>query len=102
MVFECIDETNGKSIKWTGRITEFKNYGSHYEIKIVSRSSILVLFGKTTQGAFACMPDFEAGCHLVDLRDIFWNTERLVKVMGEVDGITVAYALKALADKINY
>lgn len=53
----------------------------------------MVLFGKTTQGAFACMPDFKAGCHLVNLRDIFLNTERLGEVIEKTDGITVACAL---------
>ncbi len=48
------------------------------------------------------MPDFGAGCHLVNPRDLFWNTEKLVSVLGKVDGITVATALNALADKINY
>ena len=45
------------------------------------------------------MPDFGAGCHLVDLKDRFWNTEKLSDVLGEVDGITVAESLYALADK---
>ena len=44
------------------------------------------------------MPDFNAGCHLTDFQDIFWNTERLTKVIGKVDGITVATALKMLSD----
>ena len=45
------------------------------------------------------MPDFGVGCHLVDLKDIFWNTEKLTAVLGEVDGITVASALYALDQK---
>jgi hypothetical protein len=102
MVFECVNKMKRKTEKWTGRITTFKNYGTHYEIRIESRSEILVLFGKTEQGGFACMPDFGAGCHLVNLRDLFWNTEKLVHVLGKVDGITVATALNSLADKINY
>ena len=44
--------------------------------------------------------DFGAGCHLVDLKDKFWNTEKLVEVLGTADGITVATALYALADLI--
>jgi hypothetical protein len=102
MVFECVDKTKRRSEKWVGRVTTFKSYGTHYEIKIESRSAILVLFGKTVQGAFACMPDFGAGCHLVSPRDLFWNTEQLVRVLGKVDGITVAAALYTLADKLNY
>lgn len=102
MVFECSNKTKNKNERWSGRIIGFKNYGTHYEIKIQSRSSILVLYGKTEHGAFACIPDFGAGCHLVNPKDLFWNTEQLVRVLGKVDGITVACALNVLADKIGY
>lgn len=102
MIFECIIKRKSGNESWIGKITHFKNYGTHYEIVIESRSRILVLFGKTEQGAFACMPDFGAGCHLVDPKDQFWNTEKLTHVLGKVDGITVATALKVLVDKINY
>ena len=79
-----------------------KNYGSHYEFMIQSRSSIMVILGKSSTGYFACMPDFNAGCHLAFLNDVFWNTERLSMVLGKVDGITVASALVFLAEKIHY
>lgn len=102
MVFECINKMSKKTERWTGKITGFKNYGSHYEIRIESRSSILVLLGKTSQGGFACMPDFQAGCHLVDVKDKFWNTEKLTSTLGKVDGITVSSALYALSDEINF
>lgn len=102
MIFECISRRKNGSEKWSGKITAYKNYGTHYEVRIESRSRILVLLGKTTQGAFACMPDFGAGCHLANPGDIFWNTEQLVRVLGKIDGITVAYAIKALADKICF
>jgi hypothetical protein len=87
---------------WDGSITVFKNQGDHYEFLIQSRSSIMVVFGKTTRGYFACMPDFNVGCHLARLCDVFWNTERLTKVLGKVDGITVANALAALSDILEY
>jgi hypothetical protein len=48
------------------------------------------------------MPDFDAGCHLVSLNDVFWNTERLTKVLGIVDGVTVAYALLLLFEELGY
>ena len=60
---------------------------------IESRSGIMVVAGKTTRGLFACMPDFEVGCHLVNLEDTFWNTEKLTEILGKVDGITVSSAL---------
>ncbi|OGO81847.1 MAG: hypothetical protein A2Y21_01605 [Clostridiales bacterium GWC2_40_7] len=101
MVFKCTIKTSRRKERWTGNIVEFKKHGSHYEMRIDSRSGILVIFGRTTQGGFACMPDFGAGCHLVNLKDRFWNTEKLTEVLGKVDGITVAEALFAISDAID-
>jgi len=89
-----------KNEHWNGYIAMFYNYGTHFEFRINSRSGIMVLFGKTSRGYFACMPDFNCGCHLVNLKDTFWNTERLIEVMGIADGVTVASALFFLADRL--
>ena len=101
MNFKCVNETESEDERWEGVITKFTKYDSHYEIMIESRSSIMVLFGKTSRGGFPCMPDYGAGCHLVDFKDKFWNTEKLTEVLGEVDGITVAMALYALSEGIR-
>lgn len=102
MIFECRYEHKRTNEKWTGEITHFKNYGSHYEMIIEASSRIHVMFGRTNLGAFACMPDFGAGCHIIEPHNQSWNEERLIGVLGRVDGITVATALKILSDKINY
>ena len=102
MIFKCESTTSRRKEKWEGKVVEFINHGSHCEVRIESRSGILVVFGKTKQGGFASIPDFGAGCHLVNPRDKFWNTEKLTRVLGKVDGITVASALYALADKVNF
>jgi hypothetical protein len=99
--FECQMKTNNGIEHWKGFVRRFLNYGSHLEIRIESRSGIMVIFGKTSQGGFACMPDYNTGCHLSNFKDIFWNTERLTAVLGKVDGITVAKALYVLADKLD-
>lgn len=96
--FLCKD---GKK-SWEGSVTRLNDYGSHYEFTIQSRSSIMVLLGESSSGYFACMPDFNAGCHLARLNDVFWNKERLTAALGKIDGITVAYALQFLAEKIRY
>lgn len=98
MDFQCKIIRGKSSEKWSGRVKKIRDFGSHYEMWIESRSSIFVMFGITSRGYFACMPDFNAGCHLTDFQDIFWNTERLTKVIGKIDGITVATALKMLSD----
>jgi hypothetical protein len=97
MIFKCVNTNE----TWKGTVTSVINYGSHYEIKIQSRSSIIVLVGKTSLGTFACIPDFSAGCHLANLKDLFYSKEKLCEVMNKVDGITVAYALAAIADKLD-
>ncbi len=63
--------------------------------------SVLVLFGNTAFGNFACILDFQAECHLANLRDVFWNTEQLVSIIDEVTGITIAEALRAVTDFVN-
>ena len=90
MLFKCSSNTE----KWSGEIIKAYNYGSHQEIRIESRSGITVLFGKTSMGNFACMPDFNAGCHLAELDNEFYNTEKLTYAINPVDGITVAKGLK--------
>lgn len=98
ITFNCSAKFGKKIEKWSGFISRYINHDGYYEILIESRSGIMVIFGKTSLGGFACMPDFEAGCHLVSLKDKFWNTEKLTRVLGKVDGITVAEALYALAE----
>ena len=94
MKFNCFMK-NGKEIEtWDGTIESYTNYGTHVELYIQSRSSIRVLVGKTSLGNFACIPDWNAGCHLIELSNQFWNTEKLITSMGnKVDAITVASAL---------
>lgn len=93
MLFQCQDYES----RWNGRIKWLKNHGSHYEMKIDSRSGIVVLFGNSSFGSFACMPEFGAGCHLSSLSDDFYNTERLSAVLGPIDGTTVSAALSAIS-----
>lgn len=101
MVFNCEWKNGGETERWSGRIAKFTKSVGHYEMFIESRSSLRVVFGKSSFGGFACLPDFHAGCYLINLKDRFWNTEKLVNVLGSVDGITVANALYYLSDTIN-
>lgn len=95
MIFKCSHDQK----QWSGEIVKEHNYGSHYEIRIESRSGLTVLFGKTSVGNFACLPDFKAGCHLAELENEFYNTEKLINVINPVDGITVAKGLKTFAKR---
>lgn len=93
--FICRMKRRKEIEEWPAKITRIVNHGSHYEIKISSRSSITVIFGKSQQGGFCCIPDWKVGCHLAKLTDLHWNLERLTAAMkkDKVDAVTVAYAL---------
>ena len=97
MTFNCYYQKN----KWPGRIVQFKDYGSCIEIRVESLSSITVIFGKTSLGYFACMPDFEAGCHLIEPKNEVYNREKLISVMNPIDGTTVARALYVLFEDLK-
>lgn len=99
--FECKRKIGKETEHWTGIIPRIVPYGNHYEIRIESRSSIVLIFGKGIRYGFACMPEHGVGCYIAGLRDKYWNMESLVNVVGEVDGITVAEALYALRNVIN-
>ena len=98
MLFTCSDLSNPMD-KWEGRIERLDCFGSHYEMRIESRSGITVFFGRTSYGGnFACMPDFQAGCHLDYLNNEYYNSDKLRSVLNRVDSITVSRALN-VADK---
>lgn len=97
---ELAKRNSRKKEYWNGKISYWKDYGSHYELEICSRSRIHVLIGKTSYGNFACMPDFGVSYHLAEFDNIFYNTEKLCDVLGKVDGVTVANAIASFYEEL--
>jgi len=87
-----------KEYSWKANVKSIKNRGDCYEIRIESRGSgLTVIIGKYSGGWFACIPDWQAGTGLSDyLADTYYNAEALTKVIGNVDGLTVAQVLAKL------
>lgn len=103
MHFQCSYQWKHEKETWTGNITKVEFYSGYYEIHIISRSSIRVLVGRFSSGLFACIPDFKASCCLSSLNDLVYNKERLIHAMDNVvDGVTVAFALKALSGSLSF
>lgn len=103
MHFKCFYTwEDGEKESWEGNIDSFKDYGNYYEINISSRSSINLIFGKYSLGLFAVAPAYGGTYLSFKLDDIFYNTERLIKVFDNtIDGVTAAYALAALSKRIK-
>lgn len=93
--FTCKDRDNPKDA-WDGWVEPVSSIRDPVmQLRIVSRSSFFAIVGDTLNGHFICLPDWGVGSHLSDYSDVFWNKERLMTLLGAVDGITVAAALAA-------
>ncbi|MBU3090411.1 hypothetical protein KPL42_18245 [Clostridium gasigenes] len=101
MKFECSRLLGNKKETWIGEITSCTTYKNSMDIYVQSRSSFHIIIGKSKYGNYVCVPNFNSGCYLSTLDDIFWNTEKLVNLIGEVDGITVAKAIKHIGDNLT-
>lgn len=97
--FHCSEKIGKRNEEWNGHIIYLHNYGSHYEIKIESRSGFIFIIGRYAYGAFISIPAYNAGCDLSSYGDYFWNNEHLAKIINPVDAATVAEALKVLSKK---
>ena len=100
-MFSCEYGEYGLSESWDGHITNLLNLGGHYEMRILSRSSITVIFGRSCCGYFICIPDGGASCQVAYLNQTKCITEKLILAIGEIDASTVAYALKAIESIIS-
>lgn len=64
-------------------------------------SSFHVIFGSHSHGNYLCIPNWDVGCELADYSDVFWNTERLSRIISYSDAITIATAIKEAGEILN-
>ena len=57
-----------------------------------------MIAGPQLNGYFLCIPNWEIGCELSRLSDIFWNSEQLSRHLNETDTRTVAVGLSCLPE----
>lgn len=95
--FHCREKIGHGIEEWDGYVKSIQDYGSHYEIRIESRSGFTMIVGPYQPGAFLSIPAFQIGCDLADYSDYFWNNDRLAAIMSPVDAATVAEALRTLS-----
>jgi hypothetical protein len=97
--FDCIQLHDDDSYEsWSGQV-EIHNAIHPYEVEVRARdSSFFIILGESTHGHYVCIPDWNVGCPLSTFRDIYWNTERLSRILSPVDASSVASAISAVAD----
>lgn len=102
MEFTCrINIEDSPDEIWHGKIISYNLHEDNLKLYIESRSLIHVIIGKTAFGNYACIPNFEIGCYLSDLTDLFWDSEKLCSLLGEADGVTVATAIQYVNVKLS-
>jgi len=92
--------SDGIKEKWFGNIINYEEGNEILEMWVESRSSLHIIIGKTSFGNFVCIPNFNVGCYLSRFNDLFWNSEKLSELMGDVDGVTAAAAIKFIEHKL--
>lgn len=101
MEFTCkIRIKDGPDEIWGGKIISYNLNKDNLEMYIDSRSLLHIIIGKNMLGNYACIPNFEIGCYLSDLGDIFWNKKKLCSLIGEADGVTAATAIKYINEEL--
>ncbi len=89
---------------WDGFVEEIAYDDGVCEVCITGRGSrIRLMLGKSTLGVFACVPDYDAGCYISSLDDLYSNSDRLIRAMENiVDATTVACGLRALKGILEF
>ncbi|WZL79230.1 hypothetical protein QBE55_03440 [Eubacteriales bacterium mix99] len=90
MAFHCHKKIGRKYEQWDGYMKSIRNYGSHYEIQIESRSGFFFLVGNYVNDNFIRIPAFGVGYDLSCYSNYFWNNENLARFLNPVDAATVA------------
>ena len=80
-----------------GRMIDGIVCGDVIEAYVEGRGSTMtIIIGDYCNGHFLCVPDLDVGCPLADWDDLFWNFERLSRLLNPVDAITIVAGVATL------
>lgn len=100
MEFKCI---KGK-LTWSGKINIFRENKEFVEFEICSMGkSFHAIIGKNYYGTnYICIPNWNISSELADFTDTFWNTEKLIGQLSELDAITIVKAVFIVAETLEF
>jgi len=102
MEFKCIKSSGTRKFTWSGEINNIKGSKGNCEMEVTARGYFYhVIFGSHAYGNYLCVPNWNVGCELADYSDLFWNTERLSRIISNQDAITIATAVKEANQILN-
>ena len=101
MNYTCTTTTDKDCLTWECSLTLISRQNLFYEAIIKGNgSSFHVIAGPQTYGMFLCIPNWQIGCELSHLSDVFWNSQQLRIHLNSVDTATVAVGLSHLEDLV--
>lgn len=99
--FDCFDSANRSTTSWKSYISRLVYFGSHYEMKILGKSDITVIFGNTSSGYFIYFPEHETGFNIPNTTEVIENASKLMSIFENVDAVTVAYGINTASRLIG-
>ena len=77
-----------------------------YEVLFINEDNLCfhLVFGKMYDAQFLCIPFWNFGCEIDDLRNKLWNLDSILSIdrkFGIDDAVAITYALENVADLIN-
>ena len=95
--YQCKINNEGELQSWKGCLNLISRQGRFCEAELTGRGSYFhVMTGPHKGGSFLCIPNWNVGCELSALNDVFWNREQVSPFMGAVDAETVVLGLATL------
>ena len=95
-VYECsyVNDEGNMSV-WPAS-WELVGAGKDYEeLKIRGRGTCYhIVIGCYSNGNYLCIPEIDIGCALSSLNDAFWNYDRLSRILGSTDAVTISQGLR--------
>lgn len=102
MHYTCKTIIENDNLIWDCTINLVSQHGSFYEAEIDGKgSSFHVVTGPHVNGMFLCIPNWQIGCELSHLSDVFWNSEQLRHHLNPIDTHTVAVGLSHLQNLVE-
>lgn len=105
VMFYGEDYEDSETTLYDAQIYPYNLSQEPYEATVTARgSSYHILFGHQCSGMFLCIPNWNVGCELASLSDVFWNLESIMnseEKLSYEEATAIAYALKVLDDYIK-
>lgn len=103
MNYSCNTLTSRGVIDWECTVELIDQHDAFYEAIIEGKgSSFHVIVGPQINGNFLCIPNWQIGCELASLSDVFWNSEQISQHLNQIDTKTVALGLMQLQNIGDY